>query len=140
MSTLADRLRAAMAAYDSEPEVTQAELARACGVKPPSVNGWLNGKSKFLRGENLLKAARALKVDQDWLATGRGPMRRVEINLPAGSNWAETLDPAARTPDEQRLLAAHRLSGPEGRGALDDLATQLLRRANGGDLGNRNQG
>ncbi len=54
--------------------LTQVELARACGVKPPSVNGWLSGKSKFLRGENLLKAARALRVSQDWLATGKGSM------------------------------------------------------------------
>jgi phage repressor protein C with HTH and peptisase S24 domain len=43
-------------------------------VKPPSLHGWLSGKSKFLRGENLLQAARALKVNQDWLATGEGAM------------------------------------------------------------------
>ena len=58
----------------SRAGITQAELARLCGVKPPSVNGWLSGKSKFLRGENLLQAANALKVNQQWLATGEGPM------------------------------------------------------------------
>lgn len=67
---LADRLLAAMA----HSGLSQAELARACGVKPPSVNGWLSGRSKFLRGENLLKAASALGVNQQWLATGEGKM------------------------------------------------------------------
>ena len=68
--TLAERLTTAM----ERSGITQAELARACGVKPPSVNGWLSGKSKFLRGENLLKAAAVLGVSQQWLATGEGPM------------------------------------------------------------------
>lgn len=68
--SLSDRLTLAM----NRAGITQAELARLCGVKPPSVNGWLSGKSKFLRGENLLQAANALKVNQQWLATGEGPM------------------------------------------------------------------
>lgn len=68
--SLSERIRVAMAAAG----VSQAALARACGVKPPSVSGWLSGKSKFLRGENLLMAARALNVDEDWLATGKGNM------------------------------------------------------------------
>lgn len=68
---LADRLTLAMARIG----MSQADLARACEVKPPSVHGWLNGKSKYLRGENLLRAAKALNVDQQWLATGEGNMQ-----------------------------------------------------------------
>lgn len=68
---LSKRLKIAM----DEVGMSQAQLARACGVQPPSVNGWLSGKSKFLRGENLLKAAKALNVSEDWLATGKGPMK-----------------------------------------------------------------
>lgn len=68
---LSERLRLAMDAAS----MSQAELARQVGVKPPSINGWLNGKAKFLRGENLLAAARALQVSQEWLATGKGSMR-----------------------------------------------------------------
>lgn len=68
---LAKRLKFAM----DEADVSQAQLARLCGVKPPSVHGWLSGKSKFLRGENLLMAAKALGVSQTWLATGKGAMR-----------------------------------------------------------------
>lgn len=68
--SLSDRLTLAM----QTAKVSQAELARACGVKPPSVHGWLSGKSKFLRGENLLQAATALGVKPEWLATGSGQM------------------------------------------------------------------
>ena len=70
MALLGSRLRFAMAKMG----MTQAQLARACGVKPPSVNGWLNGKAKYLKGQNLLAAAKALNVSQDWLATGDGMM------------------------------------------------------------------
>lgn len=68
--TLADRLRLAMA----RAEMNQKELADAVGVKPPSVNGWLSAKAKFLRGENLLKAAKVLGVSDVWLAEGKGSM------------------------------------------------------------------
>lgn len=74
---LAERLLAAM----EHSGLSQADLARACGIKPPSVNGWLSGKSKYLRGENLLKAASALGVNQQWLATGEGKMLASKQNL-----------------------------------------------------------
>jgi transcriptional regulator with XRE-family HTH domain len=83
--SMSERLIEAMAASG----MSQAALARACGVKPPSVNGWLSGKSKYLRGENLLSAASALGVSQQWLATGEGEMRpshatpNVKFSLPA---------------------------------------------------------
>lgn len=70
MSTLSERLQQAL----RRSGMSQAELARRCGVKQPSVHGWLSGKSKFLRGENLLKAAAALGVSEEWLATGHGAM------------------------------------------------------------------
>ncbi|AWH25759.1 S24 family peptidase [Stenotrophomonas sp. YAU14D1_LEIMI4_1] len=70
MTTLAERLAAAIA----HAQITKAELARRVGISAPSVNGWFSGKSKFLRGENLLAAAKALGVDQTWLATGKGQM------------------------------------------------------------------
>jgi transcriptional regulator with XRE-family HTH domain len=63
-----ERLRYAM----ERAGISQAQLARACGVKAPSVHSWLSGKSKFLRGHNLLSAAKVLKVSQTWLATGNG--------------------------------------------------------------------
>jgi transcriptional regulator with XRE-family HTH domain len=71
MSTLQDRLREAMAA---KPRVSQAQIARACGISPPSVNDWLSGKTKSLIAENLLPTARILEVNPDWLASGKGRM------------------------------------------------------------------
>jgi phage repressor protein C with HTH and peptisase S24 domain len=70
MTTLAERLTVAIA----RANLTKAELARRVGISAPSVNGWFTGKAKFLRGENLLAASKALAVDEGWLATGRGQM------------------------------------------------------------------
>lgn len=89
MSTLAERLSLAM----SQRGMSQAELARLCGVSQPSVHGWLSGKAKFLRGENLLSAAAALVVSDEWLATGQGPMERRQAPGPTKSQSARP-DPA----------------------------------------------
>ncbi len=71
MSALADRIRAALAAST----INQAELAAACGIKPPSVNDWLSGKTKSLKAHTAQKAASALGVRIAWLTYGTGPMR-----------------------------------------------------------------
>lgn len=68
----ADRLKLAMA---GPPEVKPAELARACGIKQPSVSDWLNRRTKQINGANLLAASELLNVNPWWLADGRGPMR-----------------------------------------------------------------
>lgn len=73
MTTLQERLMLAMA---GPPKVTQAALARACGVRAPSVNDWISGKTKTIEGQNLLIAADFLRVLPMWLATGKGPMRK----------------------------------------------------------------
>lgn len=52
----------------------QAEIARATGVKPPSVNAWLSGGTKSL-GKALLPLAAYLRVNPEWLNTGRGSKR-----------------------------------------------------------------
>lgn len=83
---LSERLKIAMQLAG----VKQVDLAKACGVKPPSVNGWLSGKSKFLRGENLLAAARVLQVNEEWLATGKGPMKP-ELDNPQQSDLSERI-------------------------------------------------
>ncbi|MDP9992005.1 phage repressor protein C with HTH and peptisase S24 domain [Variovorax boronicumulans] len=74
-STLAERMRLALA---GPPKITQKALAEACGIKPPSVNGWVSGESKTIEGANLLKAAAFLGVSAKWLAEGIGPMRETK--------------------------------------------------------------
>lgn len=72
MSTFQERIAELLA---GPPKISQAALARACGIKPPSVHDWVSGKTKSIEGENLLRAAAFLKVSPLWLATGKGPMR-----------------------------------------------------------------
>jgi transcriptional regulator with XRE-family HTH domain len=71
-NTLKERLEEAM---KGPPVVRAIDLARACGVKPPSVADWLSGRTKRLEGANLLAAAKRLGVRPEWLSTGVGPMR-----------------------------------------------------------------
>ena len=71
LPTIADRLAFAM----KKIRISQVVLARRCGVAPSSVHGWLSGKSRFVRGENLLIAAKVVGVSPLWLALGKGPMQ-----------------------------------------------------------------
>uniref|UniRef100_UPI00082BB79F S24 family peptidase n=1 Tax=Snodgrassella sp. CFCC 13594 TaxID=1775559 RepID=UPI00082BB79F len=68
MNTLAERIRSRLNAL----EKTQAALGKYCKIKAPSVSKWMNGSTKTLRGQNLLRAAEFLECDPDWLAEGRG--------------------------------------------------------------------
>lgn len=96
MIELAKRLALAMA---GPPETKPADLARACGVRPPSVSDWLSGKTKKLEGANLLAAAEHLRVNPWWLATGRGEMREPYM---AGYTRAPGVDTSL--PDTETLL------------------------------------
>ena len=73
MDTFAERLRLAMA---GPPKIKQVELAAACGIKPPSVSDWLNGRSVNIEGKNLLAASKLMNVRPEWLSKGIGPMRQ----------------------------------------------------------------
>jgi phage repressor protein C with HTH and peptisase S24 domain len=79
-TTLAERLEKVMA---GPPKISQAALARACNVKPPSISDWLSGRTKKLEGSNLLKAAKLLSVNPTWLSEGIGPMRTEVAKPPA---------------------------------------------------------
>lgn len=78
MSNLKDRIEAALkhrvATAHAGETVSKAELARRCGVKPPSVNAWFSGATKTLKGQTLIAAASYLRVRPEWLSTGLGPM------------------------------------------------------------------
>lgn len=82
MKTLAERLKYAMEVLPSK-KIKGVELARAVGVKPPSVSDWLSGKSKTMEGENLLRAAKHLNVNPVWLATGGGEIKTDQKNNPS---------------------------------------------------------
>jgi SOS-response transcriptional repressor LexA len=69
MSSLSERIKELAADL---PRGWQAELARYCKVKPPSVAGWVSGDTKTLDGENLLNVAAFFKANPKWIATGKG--------------------------------------------------------------------
>lgn len=71
MKTLSERLKYAMEVLPPK-KIKGVDLARAVGVKPPSVSDWLSGKSKTMEGENLIKASKFLGVSASWLASGTG--------------------------------------------------------------------
>lgn len=75
MNTLSDRINHAIA----EKACTAAELAKAAGVKEPSVSDWRNKETKSLKAETALKAASFLGVSPFWLILGIGPKRPSEI-------------------------------------------------------------
>ena len=66
------------------PRGWQAELARACGVKPASVNGWLSGSQ--IKSEHIFSAADFFKVNARWLATGKGPVKG-DVPVPTEREW-----------------------------------------------------
>lgn len=72
MNTLSERLVEAMAAAGK----TQADLVRATGSKSSSVANWINGRTKNLKGKNLVIAAQVLNVSEAWLGAGIGPRER----------------------------------------------------------------
>lgn len=68
MSTLAERIKSERTAL----KLTQSELGDRIGVGKSSVSQWENGFAKKIDGVNMVKAAKALGVNPDWLATGKG--------------------------------------------------------------------
>ena len=52
MNTLSERIRWVMQHFS----LTQAELARICGIKQPSVNKWVNGGTETINGVAPLRA------------------------------------------------------------------------------------
>lgn len=79
----------------------------SCRVAPASVHGWLSGKSKFMRGENLLTASKALTVAPLWLATGKGSIEpRVDDVKMFDDLWAKSLQFDDCLLDRYRRLTA----------------------------------
>lgn len=76
-------------------KLTQKELAKAAGIKQPSLSELESGETKEVSGPVLIAIAQALRVRAEWLMTGVEP---IEID-PAG--WLLTTD-------ERELLDLYR--------------------------------
>lgn len=59
--------------------LTQAELAKLAKIKQASLSELETGETKNPRGDTLVRVAKALQVDPDWVITGAGsPTRAVQ--------------------------------------------------------------
>jgi len=90
MRTLAERLTWAI----QRAGVKQADLARACGVREPSVSNWFKDQTKELKARPLLKAAAFLRVQPMWLGYGEGPRYYALESAIPSTTVAREPDPA----------------------------------------------
>lgn len=81
MMPLKDRIAEAMRRH---PKLSQADIARACGVKTPSVADWLNGKTKSLAPKPARLAAALFGCDQNWIGSGIGLPNWLDSQHPSG--------------------------------------------------------
>lgn len=61
-------------------DMSNAKLARMIGVSRPTIGNWIEGKSAPT-GENLTNLANALKVDPNWLMSGKESQVRFDNNV-----------------------------------------------------------
>ncbi|MGE0289560.1 MAG: helix-turn-helix domain-containing protein [Bradyrhizobium sp.] len=61
---------------------TQASLAREIGISKGAIGQWATGKTDHIRPAHLFDAARALRVEPEWLGNGKGPRTRLERAAP----------------------------------------------------------
>lgn len=90
-TTFSERLQRAMRLAGKN----QAALAKELGISPQALSQVLSGQTKAMTAENTAKAAAALSVPTDWLATGEG---EIEIEPTAGPL-------ALRSPGARYLIA-----------------------------------
>lgn len=75
--SLAERLREAR----ETAGISKALLARLVGVSTAATTQWEQGRAASLRGDNLVKVARALNVREEWLQHGIGHKDRTIGNV-----------------------------------------------------------
>ncbi|WP_353152196.1 helix-turn-helix domain-containing protein [Pollutimonas bauzanensis] len=74
MTTFAERLRS----IRSKRNLSQATLARSCGLSQSAIANYENGTRKTTK--DIFGMAEALAVNPMWLATGSGPMDPLPVN------------------------------------------------------------
>jgi transcriptional regulator with XRE-family HTH domain len=88
MTTLGARLKK----IRDDRALTQKELAKASGIKQPSLSDIETGETKMPDAETLIGLCETLRIRPAWLVTGRGPIAPVEDPLPeeaheVARNW-----------------------------------------------------
>jgi len=68
MHNIGSRIRERMENY----KMNQVDLAAKIGIKGPSLNDIISGKTKLPKPTHLIKLAELLETNQHWLLTGEG--------------------------------------------------------------------
>lgn len=98
MSTLKQRFAELLL---EKPEISQAEIARATGAKPPSVSAWFSGDTKTMKLVTATKAASLYGVNALWLATGDGPKKQAiqnQLAIPFEKSNVSEIEKRAKVP------------------------------------------
>jgi SOS-response transcriptional repressor LexA len=77
-------------------------LGKVAGIKKAAMSNIENGKSQYVRSDNLFPIAKALKVNAEWLVTGKGKREPNSssdlvplISWVQAGEWTEAFDPYA---------------------------------------------
>lgn len=125
MRTLKERLQWALS---QKPGATQADLARACKVRAPSVAGWFSGRTKTLKAHSLRAASAYLGVNMDWLSDGVGsPYDADTLNEPPTSYGGVAMERGNHTVYDAVLVIADAIehATPAARVAIPSLLERL---------------
>ncbi|MFH1816384.1 MAG: helix-turn-helix transcriptional regulator [Pseudomonadota bacterium] len=96
---LADRIKKARILAG----LSQAELARRCGVSPSLLCNLENGKIKSLRHSMLLQMAKILGKSPEWLAFGRGHAKTSSTRLKSEHDFLADFHKLSAT--ERKIVA-----------------------------------
>jgi len=88
VKTFSDRLKHARLLRQH----TQKSLARACGLSQSTISSYESGSRRSSR--SLRKMAQVLRIELDWLDTGKGPMeKRDAYSLPDTADTHTLMEP-----------------------------------------------
>lgn len=105
---LSERIKQARA----DAQLTQDQLAACVGVTKSAVSQWEGGNTKGMKPENIFKAAECLKVDPEWLATGKHSVKEIApaylkggervplISWVQAGHWCEAIDNPQGAPED----------------------------------------
>lgn len=123
MIPLHRRLQMAM---ERRPDLRPVDIARACKVKTASVADWRNGKTKSLKPEVAVLAARLFGCSQNWIGSGIGEPQWVTHSPNTPPLVAEPTPPyGVSLPDALELVGtALAALPPERRAEVGDAMRQ----------------
>lgn len=101
-----------------KPGISKSDLARAAGVKAPSVSDWFSGKTKEIKSAPALAVAALYGVNVLWLTQGKGPR---DAHERADGESILAIHPDDELPPETVSIPEHQIkfSGGNGTSVID---------------------